>query len=248
MDEAANHKNDSTSDSFIDANLQWEPHFWVAQGHQLTNNSVLDKKRLLVYLNYRIKQQPSALIFHTQKILLCINEAYVAELFIALTDLFLILNNAGSLLKARLLNYSKRLLQPEQIDCLNKERLSNSPINDEIWIPADCLCRTIRLPENSNNTSTAKKSSLQEKIETEINDYIENGQLAEAIDALEYYLKKHPEDAQLTNTMVDLCSAHKTPVRFLELFGSLNQNNDLPAHWIDAKSKLIADSSRRSPQ
>lgn len=198
-----------------------EPHFLLNSNYRLSLALPVPERRLLNHLNYQIKQSPNTLIHHVRKIIFCQQHDIRRELFPALRDLFLILGNKGQPLKVRLLKRSKPMLSPSEFDSLR------NAIN--------CQNNTPEVKENSTPSS-----SHSTDINTLIDNFIQNCQLDEAIEALEQHLIAEPDDKELSNTLISLYRACDETHRMVNFLYSLEAKGPLPTHWLSLKNQITA--------
>lgn len=201
-----------------------EPHFLLNSNCRLSLALPVPERRLLNHLNYQIKQSPHTLIHHVRKIIFCQQHDIRRELFPALRDLFLILGNKGQPLKVRLLKRSKSMLSPSEFNTL-KQTIS-SPNNDTAVSDSTTVLNT-----SDNNEP--------EDLATLIENFIQNCQLDEAIEALEQHLIEEPYNKELSNTLISLYRACNETNRMINFIYSLEEKGPLPIHWSSLKSQII---------
>ncbi|NOQ63043.1 MAG: hypothetical protein GQ582_00850 [Methyloprofundus sp.] len=192
---------------------------------------------VLNYLTSSILRKPHDLLTHVQRIIYCYEQKNEAQLYAALADLFVILQESGSALKQRMLlgasnKLSPILLQPLQA-YLNEPKLleTNSHTVLVSGIESD-----LKLVNSANKTSTIEHDPLQIA-----RDYVEYSQLDEAISTLEIAILATPEYVELHEDLLELYKLTKNIEGFNKMHLALsNISHPMQVEW-DALSSYFTE-------
>ncbi len=84
------------------------------------------------FFAFRSARTPKNLLNHVQRIIHHIQQKNPEDVYGALLDLFIVLENHGPALRARMLEYARPLLQPAQYDSLHKLLDGNTPARESL--------------------------------------------------------------------------------------------------------------------
>lgn len=204
-----------------------EPYFFSTNSHDLHFIEKISKMAALSLLHYELARNPNNITNHIRKIYLVISmQLNTEELLNSSITLFQLLGENGSALKVRILDQVKPHLSESDWEILE----SSSYVEKQAFPlqkPA-CLDFIINTEQEKPNTDT---------MET-VESFIENCQLAEAIETLEVAIVSEPENETWGQALIDLYSRCGEEKRFLSLHGQLKQiNAHLPNCWSIAASK-----------
>lgn len=199
----------------------------------------LSADKRLERLAFRVSRAPKSLRAHVERIHYCFNHYMNEQLYAALIDLLIVLNNAGRELSKRMIFGSRSRLTESQFQTLRYFLKSD-----------DAAIET--LPRNRFSLFTkGLQSSLplvqvvEEAGETELDplqlarDYIEFSQLDEAARVLEQAILMRPEHAELHDELLSLYRSTRDRTGFKRTQDELNRlGASLPPEWAQLQDFL----------
>jgi len=156
----------------------------------------------LTYLAASIARNPRNLLLHLQRIIYCCQGQYNEEqLYAALVDFFVVLQNAGLSIKRRMLECSRKHLSPVLWDRLQVYCTDHTLIHGNIYtVLTTGLESNMELVIDQTDIGrTADFDPLQIA-----RDYIEYSQLDEAREMLETAILSNPDTVELHEDLLEL--------------------------------------------
>lgn len=204
-----------------------EPYFFAANSHDLHFIEHTPEMAALSLIYYELNRNPNNITNHIRKIYILISMKFDAqELLHSTITLFQLLGENGSALRVRILDQLKPHLPVRDWEILE----SNSYLDKQHFSLQKPACFDFII-------DTEQETSNTDILET-VGSYIENCQLAEAIETLEAAIVNEPENEIWGQTLIDLYSSCGEEKRFLSLHKQLKNNNaHLPNCWSVAASK-----------
>lgn len=185
----------------------WEPAFFAGGSRLCPDLPGPDHcDRYLDHLRRRIGREPRDLLAHVRRILLahaCRRSEQVEE---GLAELFGVLGDKGQSLRKRLLDLCAPMLSPDQLQALAME---------EGGAGSAGLPLVIRQQGESSRTP-GRQDALAEAAE-----YLDNGQVGEALALLEGALLGRPNDAEITRALLDIYRRSRDLPRLQAMRGRL---------------------------
>lgn len=160
-------------------------------------------------LVFKVRRQPKDLLAHWRRIYFCYQNALPDQLYAALLDLLLILNNKGRSFSQRLILGSRSLLDFAQLSSLKKAYVSLQQVQgNRFSLFTSGLIGSPVLLEISEK--------MQEQLDYLLlaNDFIEYSQLEEAMTVLEAGLEKYPARQDLQAAVLQLYKSTRNQTRF----------------------------------
>ena len=208
-----------------------EPYFFAANSHDLHFIEQTSEMAALSLIHYELTRNPNSITNHIRKIYILISmKLDTQELLHSTITLFQLLGEKGSTLKVRILDQLK-----SHLPVSDWEILESSSYIDKQYFPLQkpaCFDFIIDTEQETSNTDI---------MET-VGSYIENCQLAEAIETLETAIVSEPENEIWGQALIDLYSSCGEEKRFFSLHEQLKHNNThLPNCWNIAASKYTGN-------
>ncbi len=155
------------------------------------------------FFEYRLKQQPSDLICHLQRIEFFLYRKHLSRLFAALCDLFIVLEDSGHALRQRLYEHTKNILNTSQSTFL-EQALSKKLDNTDTFLPQDCLFKNTYGDLLTDFVTNMDSNIDSEDIVATADSYIENSQFDAALEYMTEHLKQQPDNKVLTRKLIEL--------------------------------------------
>lgn len=146
--------------------------------------------RFLDHLQRRTSREPRDLLAHVRRILLARACQRNAEVEAGLSALFGILGGKGAPLRKRLLDLCAPLLSPDLLQALATTEGGTGSAH---------LPLVIRQQRDESSRTPGRQGTLAEAAE-----YLDNGQVEEALTLLEAVLLEQPNDAEITRALLDI--------------------------------------------
>lgn len=208
-----------------------EPYFFAANSHDLHFMEQTSKMAALSLIHYELTRNPNSITNHIRKIYMLISMKFdTQEMLRSTITLFQLLGENGSTLKVRILDQLKPHLHVSDWEILE----SSSYIDKQDFTLQKSVCFDFII-------DTEQEISSTDTMET-VESYIENCQLAEAIETLEDAIVNEPENEIWGQALIDLYSSCGEEKRFFPLHKQLKRNNaHLPNFWSIAASKYTGN-------
>lgn len=214
-------------------NIHLEPHFVFAQERRL--NPLLTASEFMgcmSYLEYKIRVDPRNLRLHVQRIFLCRHTALHDHLFSSLLDLLIALDGKGAQLRKRMIKLAGLILSTEEMSFLENY---NGNALAKINAPGDAS-RSLLISQIKGNTELINEvAANQHNVSSleQATDYLEYGQLDEAIGLLKDLVLQSPTDDELATLLTDILLAERNQGLFKIIYGEISQctGESLPACW-----------------
>lgn len=160
-------------------------------------------------LVFKVRRQPKDLLAHWRRIYFCYQNALPEQLYAALLDLLLILNNKGRAFSQRLILGSRSLLDLAQLSALKKAYVSLQQVQGNRFslFTSGLIGSTVLL-------EISEKMQEQHDYLLLANDFIEFSQLEEAMTVLEAGLEKYPARQDLQAAVLQLYKSTGNQARF----------------------------------
>ena len=205
-----------------------EPVFW----HGMLSDELYANK-MIVYLAYNITRNATDLNSHVKRIYLMIQTNKTENLYSALVDLFLVLENNGTALRKRLLAYARKHIN--QSEYLYLQQSLRSGHISELKMP---------MAKQSLLTRGLAASSYpfiqKDKVENnhalppieEAMHYVTHGQLELAQATLQNAIVQNPHQLDLHYDLLEIFNKTEDKVHFSYCYKQLlEQNIVLPPQW-----------------
>ena len=199
----------------------------------LQNNKLLHIKEVNSYmLNFLVSsilRDPNNLLIHLQRITLCYEHKNEDQLYAAVVDFFVVLQDAGLLIKQRILAGSRKHLSPILWEHLQIYLSDYHLIQGNIY--------TVLTSGIENNidlvaSQTDKKVALDYDPLQIARDYIEYSQLDEARKTLETAILEHPDYNELHEDLLELYKSTNNIEAFNEVKFALSEiNHPMQSQW-----------------
>ncbi len=208
------------------ANVPIESNFW--QNQSLTPfNFNANNSLTLNSLTSRVRKNPNNLHAHIHRINFCYCAALSEQLYAALLDLLIVLQNKGKAISLRMIKGSRKQLSPGlyaalmQADGKDFEKLGN----------AFSLFTTGRIGQQELVRISQSTQSTHDPL-TLANDFIEFSQLDEAMEVLEAGLRQESGRQDLQNTLLELYQCTHSTERMQHFYQFLQTSGAaLSAKW-----------------
>jgi len=186
---------------------------------------------------YRLKNSPSDLSCHLQRIQFFASEKNNAGLFASICDLFIILGPQGLPLRQRLFTSCKRALDQEQAEYLESHLTEKTLTADTSTLPDGCFFKeqVFELIEPETETQAATETKAPEDILHIAESYIENSQFDTALEYMQEHLTQNPKNKALTLKLISLYKALNCAEKFQNAYTTFSNNVTTSLYWNDAK-------------
>ena len=193
---------------------------------------------ILEHFIYQISRKPNNLLPHIQRIYYCFQENLTEQLYAALLDFFIILQNRGKSLRLRMLRGTKSRLS-EQHNELLQACLDNQPAlpgNSFSVLHPGCV-------GHAEYIKVADEPSAQDHDPLQLaHDYINYSQLAEAKQVLEQAILEQPENIALSELLLELYQSTQDFSGWQRMLNFFTQQpGNLPACWAATKDFFAKD-------
>jgi tetratricopeptide (TPR) repeat protein len=188
---------------------------------------------------YTLKEKPSDLSCHLQRIQFSISEKDNEALFAAVCDLFIVLGPLGLPLRQRLFSYCRKLLDPKQTEIINSHLAEKHLTNDYASLPDNCFFKKIQLELIESHDCSPSDTQKAENILDIAESYIENSQFDTALEYMQSCLEQNPEDKTLTIKLLALYRALNYADKFQSAYKKFSNNVATSLYWNDAKQYFL---------
>lgn len=232
-----------------------EPVFYFGLEKNKSIPRSMEPLRLKNYFEYTLKQNPENLACHLQRIKFSLQQNNQNEIFAALCDLFIILDQQGQALRQRLFDYVQDKLSPEQIELLAKhlnDNGLNNGLNNDLSNASEacsehCLFKQqeTHLFELETQIDSASDTAAPESIEDSvqaIESYIEHSQFDMAEEYLIKLLNNDPENEALTIKAISLYKALDSFALFNQAYLQFSNCLLTSRHWEEAHHYFLEKS------
>lgn len=194
---------------------------------------------------HALRHNPKDLACHLQRIQFSIEQGSQNQLFAALCDLFITLGSNGLPLRQRLLVSYKPLLNQEQAEILNSSISKNSLRSDYPALPNHCYFKkpTITLLD-LNEISDNEKDSKTDAISI-ANFYIENSQFDTAIEYIQSFIDKQPDNEALTIKLLALYKALSYTDEFHSVYEKYSKHPETSRYWQETKQYFLKEKIKK---
>ncbi|HID44728.1 MAG TPA: hypothetical protein EYP34_03095 [Chromatiaceae bacterium] len=197
-------------------------------------------KQTAAYLDHRITRNPLELRTHTQRIYLHLANNNNAGVYAGLLDLFIALETKGLSLRTHLLKRCSRILDPVQKNFFQVHLESGITSTTPLAETADSLLHkglesALPLISKIRSGSSPRHSDpLAEAL-----DYLEYGQLEQAMQTLETALIDDPSSRTLMQELLELYKQAGLPDRYhTQSQAMIQAGHSLPNLWIAFEEQI----------
>ncbi len=196
------------------------------------NTDVLAYKDFLEKLVFRIARRPKHLISHIQRIYYCFHTNLNEQLFAAIVDLLVVLNNRGQAISWRILMGAKSQLSADQFDVLKKHLKSeHADVNLLVGNQYSILTRGLLGVNDMVQQQKKQDQVIYDSLEL-ARDYIEYSQLDEAKHVLEMAILEQPERLEIHYELLTLYQSMRDSAGFNQMLIQLTHAGiDLIDEW-----------------
>ncbi len=193
---------------------------------------------LLEHLVFQISRKPDNLLPHIQRIYHCFQENLTEQLYAALLDFFIILQNRGKTLRLRMLRGSMSRLSKQH------NALLLAYLDKQTALPGNSF--SVLHSGRVGNTDFIKVADLPSARDHDplqlARDFINYSQLAEAKDVLERAILEQPQNSTLSGLLLELYRSTQDISGWRRMMNFYTQQQEVvPADWDDAKSFFAED-------
>lgn len=192
-------------------------------------------EQVLESLIFKLAKNPTALAVHLQRIYFCYQQNLTEELFAALVDFLIILEEKGRPLRYRMVKSTKSKLLPEHYTILNRAlTLSGEEIkllqgNMHSLFSRGLIGTSVLVIEED-------KTQQQHDPLDIARDFIAYSQLDAAMDTLENAILADLQRQALHDDLLELYRITQSFERFKKMYGALSeQSENIPAVWNELK-------------
>jgi len=228
------HKNDTdTLSGFI------EPIFYFGLNKSRHLPAGINPTHTLNNFKYTLKEKPSDLSCHLQRIQFSILEQDKEALFAAVCDLFIVLGPLGIPLRKRLFSFCRKILDSKQAEIINSHLAEKHLTSDHTSLPDNCFFKKAQFELTQSHDCSAPGTHNSENILDIAESYIENSQFDTALEYMHSCLEKNPEDKALTIKLLALYRALNYADKFQNAYKKFSNNVTTSVYWNDAKQYFL---------
>ena len=192
------------------------------------------------YFSHQITRNPTNLRSHTQRIFYFIENRKSLELYSALVDLFFILGDKGAALRKRMLISAYSLLSEHERESLKQCLASNfKSISNLAFAPKSLLTNGVNVAMSPFILKVETAEKRKTNPADEARDYLENGQLDEAISTLQNAILLNPRHLTLHNDLLEIFQRMRDKKVFSSFYEILLERKvSLPFRWRELALEL----------
>jgi len=180
------------------------------------NPNYQEAEAILSSLSFKVSRAPKDLLAHWHRIYFCYQQARSDQLYAALLDLLIILNNNGRSFSQRLIQGSRSQLDSTQISALKQASQSFQTIKGNRY----SLFTTGIIGKTDLLISTQIEQKQHDYLKL-AEDFIQYSQIDEAMTILELGLAEYPERQDLQIALLEIYKSTKNSERFRTQFETI---------------------------